>query len=310
MAAGIRSGPPRDGHSRRRLVAGAAAGCIAAATRAALPVTEPQSPGPEAALPRRWLRVGDGTRLSLVDTGPQAADGPAPLFFVPGWCMPASIWQPQIEAFRGSRRVLALDPRGQGESDVPAEGYTAQRRADDIAEALDGLPPVVLVAWSLAVLESLVLFERHGAGRIAGLVLVDNSVGEPPAPGPNDFLARLRAKRRPTLENFCRAIFARPQPPQRIEALVEGAMRMPLEASIRLLSYPYPRERWRDLARAFPAPLAYVVTTNFAAQAESLAAHRGGTRVEVFRDAGHALFVDDAARFNAFLGEFGGIRRG
>jgi len=31
-------------------------------------------------------------------------------------------------------------------------------------------------------------------------------------------------------------------------------------------------------------------------------------RVEVFEDAGHALFVDDAARFNALLTEFAAAR--
>jgi pimeloyl-ACP methyl ester carboxylesterase len=31
-------------------------------------------------------------------------------------------------------------------------------------------------------------------------------------------------------------------------------------------------------------------------------------RVEVFEDAGHALFVDDAARFNALIAEFASVR--
>ena len=36
----------------------------------------------------------------------------------------------------------------------------------------------------------------------------------------------------------------------------------------------------------------------------ALARNRPGTQIAVFGDAGHALFVDDAARFNALLGGF------
>ena len=49
------------------------------------------------------------------------------------------------------------------------------------------------------------------------------------------------------------------------------------------------------------------MTPQFAAQAESLKANRPGTRVELFEAAGHALFVDEAERFNAVLSDF--IRR-
>ena len=39
-------------------------------------------------------------------------------------------------------------------------------------------------------------------------------------------------------------------------------------------------------------------------QAANLARNRPGTQIAVFSNAGHALFVDDAARFNALLGGF------
>ena len=40
------------------------------------------------------------------------------------------------------------------------------------------------------------------------------------------------------------------------------------------------------------------------AQAEALKARVPAARVEIFGDCGHALFVDDAARFNAVLQDF------
>jgi len=45
----------------------------------------------------------------------------------------------------------------------------------------------------------------------------------------------------------------------------------------------------------------------FAAQAANLQRNRPDTETAVFSDVGHALFVDDAARFNALMQDF--IRR-
>jgi len=250
---------------------------------------------------RREFLASDGVRLSCLDSVANPRDGVPTLVLVPGWSMPGSIWRAQIEGLAPYFRVVAMDPRGQGESEVARDGYTAERRARDIAELVAPLGRVVLVGWSLAVLESLQLVKQSGEAQLAALVLVDNSVGEPPAPAPSDFIRNLRADRRGTLERFCRSMFAKTRPEAEIRELVDGALRMPLQASVALLSYPYPREYWRDIARSCRAPLAYVVGRAFEAQARSLAQHRQGTLVEVFADAGHALFVDQPERFNAVL---------
>jgi non-heme chloroperoxidase len=281
------------------LLAGAAAAQLAAPLAAfAQAQAQVQAKAPEPV--RRSLRTSDGVTLSCLDSG-GGGNGAPPLVLVPGWCMPAAIWRPQIDALGTRYRVLALDPRGQGESEVAPTGYTADRRAADIDEFIAPLGRVVLVAWSLAVLEALQLAYRFGTGAIAALVLVDNSVGEPPVPPSSDFIARLRADRRATVDRFVPAMFAHPRPPEEITALTEAALRVPLDASIALLSYPFPREHWRDIARALPVPLAYVTGAGLAAQGRSLAAHRPTTEVDVFEHAGHALFVDEPARFNALL---------
>ena len=55
---------------------------------------------------------------------------------------------------------------------------------------------------------------------------------------------------------------------------------------------------------AVRAPLLYVVTPQFAAQAGNLKRNRPATEVAVFERAGHALFVDEPDRFNALLEGF------
>ena len=251
---------------------------------------------------RSEFRTSDGVRLSLLEAGRR---GPQPsVLLLPGWGMPASLWTETLRALAPQRHAVALDPRGQGESEVPPNGYTIERRVADLAELIARLERVVLVGWSLGVLESLHYAHLHGEDRLAGLVLVDNSVGEPPAPKPTDFLKRLRADRAATLDRFVRGMFAAPPPESLIAEVTRSALRTSLEQSIALLSYPLPREHWRNIARALRVPLAYLVTRRFAEQAQNLKAARPATTIEVFDGAGHALFIDQPARFGASLDAF------
>jgi microsomal epoxide hydrolase len=214
--------------------------------------------------------------------------------------MPASIWQRQVEELGKEFHVMALDPRGQGLSQVAVSGYTAERRARDIGELLQPLDNVLLVGWSLGALESLQYVDLFGTQRLAGLVLVDSSVGEEPAPPPGGaFKQRLSTEREKMLEEFVRAIFARSRSDSEIAELIGQAKRMPLQASLALLSYPFERSHWRRIVRAFDKPLLYIVTPQYEAQGRNLRKNRPATEMEVFHDAGHALFADDPARFNA-----------
>jgi microsomal epoxide hydrolase len=257
-------------------------------------------------LTRRNFHTSDGVRLSLLETGPgNAKIGDPTIALIPGWSMPGTIWRRQLEELGQRYHTLALDPRGQGESDAPASGYTAERRATDLKEFLDPLSNVVLVGWSLGGIEALQYVHMFGAERLAGLVLVDSSVGEEPAPKEGGgFLQALRADRDKSLENFIRAIFKHPPIESEVTALVKGAKRISVENSIALLSYPFPRTHWKEITHAYTKPLLYIVTPQFAAQARNLQKNRPGTEVEVFRDAGHALFVDEPERFNALIEKF------
>jgi non-heme chloroperoxidase len=255
---------------------------------------------------RRSFQTSDGVTLSVLDAGQsKTRSGAVTIVFVPGWSMPAEIWRRQVEYLGQRYHTLALDPRGQGDSEVPLKGYTAERRATDLKDLLSPFSKVLLVGWSLGAIEALQYIHRFGAQRLAGLVLVDSSVGEEPVPKEDGaFLQALRADRDKNLDAFVRAIFKRPRTDEQVSALVKGAKRMSLEDSIALLSYPFPRTHWKRIAHAYRKPLLYVVTPQFAEQARNLQKNRKGTEVEIFRDAGHALFVDEPERFNALIETF------
>ena len=250
--------------------------------------------------------TSDGVRLNVLEACPPGTGARSPVIaFVPGWSMPAAIWRGQLLALGKTHCVAALDPRGQGASEIPADGYTLDRRTLDVREFVARYPRVVLVGWSLGALETLEYVHRHGAAAVDALVLVDASVGEDPQPPPaGNFLEALKRDRRAAVEDFVRASFRSPRAEPEIAALTDAALRMPLEASLSLFPRSVPREHWRGIARSFPKPLLYVVSAQFAEQAQSLKRNRPATQLAVFEEAGHALFVDEAGRFSDLLSQF------
>jgi non-heme chloroperoxidase len=70
------------------------------------------------------------------------------------------------------------------------------------------------------------------------------------------------------------------------------------------LSYPFERTHWKRIVHGFKKPLLYVVTPQFEKQAQNLKKNRPGTQIEVFKTAGHALFVDEPQRFNDLILRF------
>ena len=252
--------------------------------------------------------TSDGVRLHVIEAGPPKAQT---IVFVPGWSMPAWIFQLQINAFSRTYHVVALDPRGQGDSDIPPGGYNLVRRGQDIGDLLAQLPgrPVLLVAWSLGVLDSLSYIQQAGDARLAGLVLIDNSIGEEPPPQPSPLPLRRgpRLEREVQMRRFVRGMFRSAPGEAYLERLTEAALRMPREAAAQIANYSVPRSYWRDAVYSVRKPLLYIVRPRFAGQAGNLAARHPTAETTVFNEAGHALFVDEPARFDRVLQDF--IRR-
>ncbi len=265
---------------------------------------------PQAAQARqRFVTATDGIRLNVRESGPASAPT---IMLVPGWTMPAWIWDAQQRALSRHWRVVAMDPRGQGSSDVPATGYDHIQRARDIGSVIasTGERPVVVVAWSLAVLETLALIHVQGDRRIAGLVLVDNSVGEdppPPAPAKPPPNAPPKPPHAEAMRRFVNGMFWTRRDPAWLDRLTQATLRMPESSANTLLSWPVPRAYWKEALYATTRPVLYVIRPRWEPQAANLARNRAGTEIEIFQNSGHALFVDDPARFNAIVESF--VRR-
>jgi microsomal epoxide hydrolase len=256
-----------------------------------------------------FFKTSDRVSLHYKNVG----RGDRALVFVPGWLMPGEVFRPQWADLGDDYRVVVLDPRGQGRSQVKVKDMSAARRARDIHELLRHLKltDYVLIGWSLGVMEVLEAATHHPLDGLRALVLIDNSIGMGPAPAAA-VAAPSGASNRPMgrgpfgryVSEFSRAIFKRPPADDLLKAVERSARQLPPAVAWRLLDKPHPRSYYKAAVLARDLPLWYAITPRYSAQAQELLHTRPQATVTVFDDAGHALFVDSAEAFNAGLRQF------
>jgi pimeloyl-ACP methyl ester carboxylesterase len=152
-----------------------------------------------------FFKTSDGIGIHYLEAG-----SGRPIVFIPGWTMPAGIWQKQIDEFSTKYHVIAIDPRSQGESDKQPSGHLPETRARDYKELVDqlGLEQPVLVGWSMACGEMMKYVESYGTGDVgcgpggrpsmeqtsSGDVHQRGRMDEPTPAGPSETNRRLRTK--------------------------------------------------------------------------------------------------------------------
>lgn len=102
-------------------------------------------PHPE---PRSITIHAGGVRLHALEWG----EGGAPMLLLPGMGQSAHVYRELGPALAAEGRVVALTPRGHGESATPPAGYTVAGFAADVRAAMDalGMGRAALVAHSAA----------------------------------------------------------------------------------------------------------------------------------------------------------------
>lgn len=250
------------------------------------------------------FQTSDGVKLHYLEAG----SGPI-LVFVPGWTMPAEIWEHQLRHFASTHRVIALDPRGQGRSEKPAFGYQPSRRALDIGELLKHLggEPAVVAGWSLAMQEVLVLAHEYGTDNIRAVVLVDHSIELDGTKFTSRFIS-LQVEREEWTRNFIRAIFRSPQSDAYFEAMTQAALSTPTNAAAMMIANLIlmgPTDL-RPALDSLDRPALFIASSLDWAVAAAEQVRKGWpeVHVEVIDDTSHALFVDKPEEFNRVLEKF------
>jgi|HubBroStandDraft_1064217.scaffolds.fasta_scaffold08073_4 non-heme chloroperoxidase len=246
------------------------------------------------------------------DTGVAVVSGhPRPtILFVPGWTMPAWIWQQQIDHFAANYHVVAIDPRCQGESSQTADGLYPAQMARDIKAVVDQLhlAPVVLVGWSMAVVETLSYVDQFGTRGVAGLVFVDELAGGfAPGEAEQDFslLKGLLGDRAKTADFFVRKVqFHKPQPEEYIQRVIQASLSVPTASAVALLVGRYAADYRALLPKIDKPTLVCAAKSFYFDRVVDMQKQIPGSRLEIFEGAGHALFVDNPDQFNSALDSF------
>ena len=262
-----------------------------------------------------YVKVPSDVRIHVQVSGP--ANSKHPLVLIPGWRLTASIWKEQVATFSRDRRTIVVDPRSQGESTKTAEGDTPEQRARDLDAVLRELnaESIVLVGWSQGVQDVAAYIQEFGTKSVAGIVLVDSTVSHgadaiAKSPG---FAARqlglfaLYADD-PTsyTRGMMRAIIQRNLPEHEIDALMADALKTPTAiGEAMLVADLFGIDRSPALAK-FDRPTLVIASASSqeldAQHAMASALPRG--RIEVMKDAGHAVFIDQPERFDRLLAAF------
>jgi pimeloyl-ACP methyl ester carboxylesterase len=122
----------------------------------------------------------DGVGLSYQEAG----QGGPPIVLVHGWGTDWRVLQPLFDQLRRAHRVLAVDLRGFGDSDAPAQAYTIQGYSDDIAFLIArlGLQRPIVIGHSMGGMIALDFAARHPA-HLAAAVMLEAMVVAPAALG-------------------------------------------------------------------------------------------------------------------------------
>jgi non-heme chloroperoxidase len=232
------------------------------------------------------------------------------LLFVPGWTMPAWIWENQISYFSKDYRVVAMDPRSQGDSSQVSDGLYPAARARDIKALVTQLhlAPVVIVAWSMAVVETMAYIDQFGTGDFAGFVFVDNDAGgRAPGDADRDFglLKGLLEDRQNAANDFVRKLnFKKPQAEEYLQRVIQASLRVPTNTAVALLVGYFVADYRSVLPKIDKPSIVCAAKTPYMDTIVEMQKKIHGSQLEIFDGDGHALFVDDADHFNTLLEEF------
>jgi pimeloyl-ACP methyl ester carboxylesterase len=250
----------------------------------------------------RYL-LRDGVQLACEDYG----SGDPALLCLHGNSCNRYFFRPQIERFKTSRRVVALDFRGHGQSDAPRGGYTFEDLADDCAWVCGrlGLRQVVVLGHSMggAVAAELV---RANPGLVRAVALLDSTLlpditalQKVLPPLISELASREHLK---GLRGFVESLFAPGDSPELREWIWQEMSRTPPHVTTALFKEFL---NWRD--RATPCitqPFLYVASFHWRLDANALKHTCPQVKTAQVEESGHFLTLSAAEEVNHFLREF------
>jgi 3-oxoadipate enol-lactonase len=245
-------------------------------------------------------------RIGLTDQGRGEAE---PIIFLHGVGSDKSVWRPQLDHFSKSRRAIAFDYPGYGESEFVA-GATRDDYAAAILAALDalGIGRAHICGLSLGGIVAMAI-HRAAPARCASLIIADSFAVHPDGQAIHDRsvaasidigMAALAEARAPALlgEGAC----------EEVRAEVVATMSRIDPAAYRLAAAAVWLADLRDAARAITGPALVMVGDEDRVTPPGLSGELAGliedASLERITGAGHLANIEQPDRFNSAVDRF------
>jgi non-heme chloroperoxidase len=264
--------------------------------------------GPTLELPKgckeNYFITSDNIGIRYVTAGKGRA-----LILVPGWTMPAEIWEKQIEYFSKTNLVIAVDPRCQGKSAKTSEGLYFEREAKDISELAQHLKlsAYFIVGWSWAGPVICSYLKNFKTPALKGAVIVDG-----PVRFTKEFVGfvtnmtiSLLQDRKNFTPVFVKSLFVQPWSDAYLEKVGKASLKTPTSAAITLLAnfLVYSDKEYMEILKTNSVPLLFYLDEKKVPVYEDLR-KEGKLNVVVIPGGGHTPFVDKPAEFNKIVQDF------
>jgi 3-oxoadipate enol-lactonase len=244
------------------------------------------------------------------------AAGAWPVVLLHGFPFNRSLWRGQVESLSASRRVVAPDLRGHGETSLTEGPATMEEMAEDVAALLDELKVERAVVGGLSMGGYVALaFLRAHPSRVGALVLADTR-----AQADTDDARRTReetaqralsAGMEPIADAMLPKLLApatreqRPDLAARVREMILGTRPEGAAAALRGMAL---RRDQTDLLETINVPTLILVGSEDAitppSDSEAMRAKIAGARLLKIEGAGHVSNVERPGEFDRALAEF------
>jgi non-heme chloroperoxidase len=262
-----------------------------------------------------YATVESGIRIHYLEAG---SGGSLPaLILIPGWRLPAFLWNEQLQRFSKLTRVIAIDPRSQGESTKTTDGNTPESRAKDLYGVLRELhvSRCILVGWSQGAQDVAAYVQQFGPENLAGVIFVDSPVSLGPAEieSHKEFariilsgISSYAAHPVEYSEGMVKSLFKKPHPDLDMPNIVKSTMQTPTDTGIAMLvSDIFGVDRRPPLAKLNKPALVIASSASPLLDVQKqMAAIILGSKLVVIEGAGHAVFIDEPEKFDEALEAF------
>jgi non-heme chloroperoxidase len=262
-----------------------------------------------------YTTTASGVRIHYLQSGPESSKNA--IILIPGWRLPAYLWDEQLKRLGREHRVIAIDPRSQGASSKTADGNTPETRAKDLSEIMTNLKitQAVLVGWSQGAQDVAAYVAQFGTDSLAGVVFVDSpvSIGAAEVELHPQF-SKAIISMMPIYANYpkeysdrmVRGLFKKPLADPEVQKIVQFTLQTPTDTGLSMLVTDiFGADRRAALTKLNkPALVVASAESNLLDAQKEMAKVIPGAKFVPIDGAAHAVFVDQPEKFDGVLEDF------